>query len=482
MHLIELVKILKHKENSWMVAKVSFRKAHIVDGHILMKAKSKPKLRTVALRFVAVTVKFDERTTSVVDFDGVKLRLLTSSSIPKNTERQTAATLKDLVIPLFPSTEAAISMILSEMPDLDSGYLLKLLKETVSKEELIAMFLANPLNYLCSRSVSTPVPNVATLRCMLRQTIKNDHSPNSTDDKIAALTGSYMFTRKCQSYWNVSRSVCDGMVPIRDQDRRGPTLCTIAVQCSRWTTKGILAYEKRMADGFLSILDVDDDEEKVCEIDGLNQEQQQAYNNALSNRLSVLTGPPGSGKTHTCGLIVSALLARHDYVYLCAPTGVAAKRLYQATAKNMNATAQDLERIKYGTVHRLIYSSSSTGLSGSVAVVLDESSMMSYKLMQLFQEEVLLCSSIPTTDFVTQTDGEFSVKRLLMVGDVQQLPSIGHGAVLRDLIDSGVIPVTRLVEIVRQSGGSSIPFNSQQIYQGASRSIDDFALGGGFQH
>jgi exodeoxyribonuclease V alpha subunit len=167
---------------------------------------------------------------------------------------------------------------------------------------------------------------------------------------------------------------------------------------------------------------------------GLDEAQRAAVGQVLGHGVSLLTGGPGTGKSRTVAAIVQLLRAKGSEVALAAPTGRAAKRLEELT--DHPAT----------TVHRLLGAQGMTGgfarneewpLDADVVVV-DEASMLDVELT------AALLEACP--------DGT----HLLLVGDPAQLPSIGPGHVLGDLIDSGVVPVTELTTLYRQAEGGAI--------------------------
>lgn len=173
--------------------------------------------------------------------------------------------------------------------------------------------------------------------------------------------------------------------------------------------------------------------------------QVEAIRMAISSKVMVLTGGPGTGKTTTTLGIISAYKKAGCRVILAAPTGRAAKRMSEAT--HMGAK----------TIHRLLEYKPPEGyqcneekpLEGDV-LILDESSMIDIMLMYN------LLKAIP--EHMT----------LILVGDTDQLPSVGAGNVLKDIIDSGNIPVVRLVRIFRQAQGSRIIMNAHRINKGES--------------
>ena len=171
--------------------------------------------------------------------------------------------------------------------------------------------------------------------------------------------------------------------------------------------------------------------------------QQAAIHMAAESKVMVLTGGPGTGKTTTTQGIISAWKTAGLRILLAAPTGRAAKRMSEATGMEAK------------TIHRLLGFKPTEGykfneenpLDGD-ALIVDECSMIDIILMYS------LLKAIPPT------------MRLVLVGDIDQLPSVGAGNVLRDIIESGAIPVTRLTRIFRQAQSSRIVMNAHAINQG----------------
>ena len=172
--------------------------------------------------------------------------------------------------------------------------------------------------------------------------------------------------------------------------------------------------------------------------------QRAALQLALQSRVLVLTGGPGVGKTTLLQAILLILTAKKLRCQLCAPTGRAAKRLSEATGMQAK------------TIHRLLeVEPGRSGFARNAArplpcdlLVVDETSMVDVVLMHR------LLDALPPH------------AALLLVGDVDQLPSVGPGMVLRDLIESGVVPVARLTEVFRQAAASRIITNAHRINQG----------------
>jgi len=175
----------------------------------------------------------------------------------------------------------------------------------------------------------------------------------------------------------------------------------------------------------------------------LSIEQREAVQHALRSPVSVLTGGPGTGKTTAVRALIEALEMAHKTYALASPTGRAAKRLSQATGRPAS------------TIHRLLGFSPGEGFKHRAGnplpvdmLVVDETSML-----DLLLANHLLKALEPGM-------------HLLLVGDVDQLPSVGAGDVLRDVIASGLVPVTRLSVIFRQAAGSDIITNAHRINQG----------------
>ena len=178
----------------------------------------------------------------------------------------------------------------------------------------------------------------------------------------------------------------------------------------------------------------------------LAQEQRQALERALTTKVLVITGGPGTGKTTLVRGIVSILAKKKLRIELAAPTGRAAKRLGEATG----GEAKTLHRLlEYNPIERGFSRGPDNPLAVDLLVV-DEVSMLDTTLAYH------LLKALPST------------ARLILVGDVDQLPSIGAGRVLADVIDSGVIEVARLERIFRQARESLIVVNAHRIRVGDS--------------
>lgn len=175
----------------------------------------------------------------------------------------------------------------------------------------------------------------------------------------------------------------------------------------------------------------------------LTSQQQSAVKAALTSKVSVLTGGPGTGKTTTLRMIIQALHSQECTFALASPTGRAAKRLSEATG----CPASTIHRLLGFTQDGTFAFDEDAQLDADIFIV-DEASMLD---LMLFNN---LLKAIPPES------------HLMLVGDIDQLPSVGAGNVLHDVIESDIAHVTRLSAIFRQGAGSMIIENSHRINQG----------------
>jgi exodeoxyribonuclease V alpha subunit len=214
--------------------------------------------------------------------------------------------------------------------------------------------------------------------------------------------------------------------------------------------------ETRAADGLRRLLGAAREPVPVPEIDAalarferehgftLAAEQRAAVRAAVSDRVTVITGGPGVGKTTIVNAVIRILEARRRRVILGAPTGRAAKRLAETTGREAM------------TLHRLLEFSPKTGAFArgeklplaADAVIVDEASMLDVHLA------AHLFSAVPPH------------AQLVLVGDIDQLPSVGPGRVLGDVITSRAVTVVRLTEIFRQAAASFIVTNAHRVNRG----------------
>jgi exodeoxyribonuclease V alpha subunit len=182
----------------------------------------------------------------------------------------------------------------------------------------------------------------------------------------------------------------------------------------------------------------------------LSPQQFGAVEMAASSRIMILTGGPGTGKTMTTRVITSLWKAMNYKIALAAPTGRAAQRMSEVTG------------LEAKTLHRLLeFNPATRGFKRDLdnllpydAIVIDEVSML-----DLFLAHSLLKAIAPGTS-------------LLLVGDIDQLPSVGPGKVLKDLIESERLPVIRLTQVFRQAASSAIVRVAHQINQGQHPNLE----------
>ena len=203
------------------------------------------------------------------------------------------------------------------------------------------------------------------------------------------------------------------------------------------------------------------DELETAEEITLDEKQRQAVIQAASNGLLVVTGGPGTGKTTTINAIIRYFEQQDEEILLAEPTGRAAKRMTETTGYDAKTIHRLLElsgmpeEQKTKGVH--FERNAQNPLEADV-IIIDEMSMVDIFLMH-----ALLSAVMPGT-------------RLILVGDVNQLPSVGAGSVLKDIISSGQFAVVELTKIFRQASQSDIVVNAHKINKGIPVTLDNKSM------
>ncbi len=182
--------------------------------------------------------------------------------------------------------------------------------------------------------------------------------------------------------------------------------------------------------------------------------QKAAINAAMGNNLFILTGGPGTGKTTTLNAVIQLCRAKKKRLSLAAPTGRAAKRMADLTGCPAKTIHRLLE-VDFSSENTLKFKHNERNPLKADVIIIDEMSMVDTLLF-----DALLRAIKPES-------------KLIMVGDSNQLPSVGAGNVLRDLISSGLIPTVELKEIFRQAAESLIVTNAHKIVNGVAPELDE---------
>ena len=182
--------------------------------------------------------------------------------------------------------------------------------------------------------------------------------------------------------------------------------------------------------------------------------QKAAINGCLGNKLFILTGGPGTGKTTTLNGVIHILKKRNKSLALAAPTGRAAKRMSDLTGEN-SKTIHRLLEVDFSKTGKLMFKHNEKNPLKFDVIIIDEMSMVDILLFEALLRALKQNAS------------------LIMVGDSNQLPSVGAGNVLRDLISGGEIPMVELKEIFRQAAESLIVTNAHEIVHGRMPNLND---------
>ena len=194
--------------------------------------------------------------------------------------------------------------------------------------------------------------------------------------------------------------------------------------------------------------------EKLSGIE-LDEMQRQAVTSAAASGVSVITGGPGTGKTTAINAIIGYFESEGMDILLAAPTGRAAKRMSETTGYEAKTIHRMLEMNGGAEEENAGFERNEKNPLDTDVIIVDEMSMVDISLMHALLKAVVYGT------------------RLVLVGDADQLPSVGPGCVLKDIIDSGVFPVVRLTRIFRQASQSDIVVNAHKINRGEQVSLDN---------
>jgi len=185
--------------------------------------------------------------------------------------------------------------------------------------------------------------------------------------------------------------------------------------------------------------------ERLIKID-LSNEQKKAIKLVFDNKIAIITGGPGTGKTTIIKTIIKLMQDEGLEIALCAPTGRAAKRITETTGEEAK------------TLHRLL----------ALGKTEEDGITINYEVPKIDKDVVIVdeVSMVDTVLLHFLTKALLNKTRLILIGDSDQLPSVGPGNILKDLIDSDIVPTAKLSEIYRQARESQIVVNAHKINQG----------------
>ncbi len=204
-----------------------------------------------------------------------------------------------------------------------------------------------------------------------------------------------------------------------------------------------ILYQSRIETDCDFLIDIEEAENNIK----YEELQREAIKEAVSKGILVMTGGPGTGKTTTINAIIS-IFEKMDYeVFLTAPTGRASKRMSELTGHE-SKTIHRLLEVEFDSAGRHVFVHNSENPLSCDVIIIDEMSMVDVQLFSSLLEAL-----------------KYNCK-IIMVGDSDQLPSVGAGNLLKDIIDSGAVPVVQLKEVFRQAKSSCIITNAHKIING----------------
>lgn len=252
----------------------------------------------------------------------------------------------------------------------------------------------------------------------------------------------------------LSRAEMDGLIIQKREEETDRVFLKYYYQaelaCARRLTELIEVFDEKsspeMDEKLEGLILLAEKEKKIV----LSEEQRRAVKSALQQGAMIITGGPGTGKTTIIQVLLHILEGIKAKYLLAAPTGRAAKRMTEATGREARTIHRllEIQSSVDETEARQVFNRNASNPLETDVVIIDEVSMVDINLMSHLLEAIM-----PGT-------------RLILLGDKDQLPSVGPGNVLRDMIDSGCIPVEKLSFIYRQAAKSDIVLNAHRINQG----------------